>query len=106
MTNIARSFGIIIFGGGALLAVEYAICRFIPLLGIVFYIPTLVGLSVLEDSGLPTLQDSPDGWPMATTYGAYIAGVSWWLLWSLVLATILWRKHHRNKRSDISSHDL
>lgn len=106
MAIIARFFGITIFGGGALLAIEYAVCRFIPPLGIVFYIPTLIGLSVLEDSGFPTVQGSPDGWPMATTYGAYIAGFSWWLLWSLLLATILWRKHRRNKRRGIAYYDL
>jgi hypothetical protein len=97
MANSARNTCIILFGGGALLLLEYAISRFIPPLGIVFYIPTLIGLSVLEDSGLPTLQGSPDGWPMATTYGVYIAAISWWLLWSLVLAAILWRWHRRNK---------
>jgi hypothetical protein len=79
-------------GGGGSLLLEYLVVRFVPLLGIVFWIPTLIGLSVLEDCGLPTLQGSPDGWPMATSLGAVITGIAWWFIWSVIVAIALWRK--------------
>lgn len=92
---MVRRIFISLAGGGGALLLEYLVVRFVPLLGIVFWIPTLIGLSVLEDFGLPTLQGSPDGWPLATTFGAVIAGGAWWFVWSAVVAVVLWRKRHQ-----------
>ncbi|WP_409422742.1 hypothetical protein ABHF91_07005 [Pseudaeromonas sp. ZJS20] len=80
-------------GGGAALLLEYLLARFISFLGIVFWFSTIIGLSILEDWGLPTLQSSSDGWPMATIFGVIVSAVAWWLFWSSVLAFILWRKY-------------
>lgn len=92
---MVRLIFISLVGGGGALLLEYLVARFIPLLGIVFVIPTLIGLSVLEDFGLPTLQGSPDGWPMATILGEIITAVGWWFIWSVIVAIALWRKRHQ-----------
>lgn len=89
---MARLIFILLAGGGGALLLEYLVVRVVPLLGIVFWIPTLIGLSVLEDFGLPTLQGSPDGWPMATILGEIIAVMGWWFIWSVIVAIALWRK--------------
>lgn len=87
-------------GGGGGLLLECLLAGFMPIFGVIFWIPTLVELSILEeDLGLPTLQDSPDGWPKATTLGEIIAIITWWFIWSVVVAIILWRKRHKNKKS-------
>lgn len=89
---MVRLIFISLAGGGGALLLEYLVVRVVPLLGIVFWIPTLIGLSVLEDFGLPTLQGSPDGWPMATILGEIIAAMGWWFIWSVIVAIALWRK--------------
>jgi len=78
----------IFLGGSGVLLLQYALARLVPITALFFYLPTAIGLEVLENHGLPTLQGSPDGWPVPTTYGWYIAVVGWWLVWSLVLAVV------------------
>lgn len=99
MISLARFLLISFSGGGRALLLEYLLVRLIPILGIVFWISTLVALSILEDCGLPTLQGSSDGWPMATTLGETIAVIAWWLIWSVVVAIVLWRKRHQKEKS-------
>lgn len=99
MTSMARLLLISFSGGGGALLLEYLLARFVPILGIVFWIPTLVALSILEGCGLPTIQSSSDGWPMATTLGATIAVIAWWLIWSVVVAIVLLRKRHQKEKS-------
>ncbi|WP_349281212.1 hypothetical protein [Polaromonas hydrogenivorans] len=89
---------IAISGGGGLLLLEVAIARIVPTLGSLFYIPTVIGLSMLEDGGLPTLQGSPDGWPIPTSLGWYIAAASWWVFWSAVIALARLYRHRQGVR--------
>ena len=96
MNRLARCISISIAAGAGLVALEYVIARLVPPLGVVFYLPTLVGLSILEDQGLPTLQGSPDGWPIPTTYGWLVSASIWWLLWSVLAGVYLWRKWVRH----------
>ena len=103
MSKPLRNILTTILGGGGLLLLQYAMAWLIPLSAVVFYVPTVVILEILENRGLPTLQGSPDGWPVPTTYGWYIAAGGWWLLWSLLLAVALWFRYRRDRASSIAS---
>lgn len=94
MSKHMKSLLIAIAGGGGLLLLEIAIARFVPVLGSLFYLPTVMGLSMLEDGGFPTLQGSPDGWPIPTDFGWYHAAAGWWVFWSVAvaLARLYWHR--------------
>jgi hypothetical protein len=102
MKHLFRQACIILFGGSVLLLAGYLVVRFIPPVGTLFFLLTVVWLSILEDQGFSTLQGSPDGWPIPTILGWQIAGITWWLTWSLVFAVFLWCRHRRSRRSAFS----
>ena len=79
------------------LPLQFLVARLLPPIGLIFYLPTLMALSILEDSGFPTLQGSPDGWPIPTKLGLYAPAAMWWLFWSCVIAVVMWW-NSRNKK--------
>ena len=98
MKGIVRQAFTALFLGGMLLGLFWLICRLLPPAGLLLYFPSVVGLEILEDHGLKTLQSSPDGWPVATHFGLWIAGVAWWLLCSLAALVVLRLTGSRTKR--------
>ncbi|GAB3374443.1 hypothetical protein GCM10027431_26990 [Lysobacter rhizosphaerae] len=98
MKAIARQALISLPSGGILLALLWLTVRLLPPLGMLLYFPTVVGLEVLEDQGYATLQGSPDGWPIPTDLGLWIAGAAWWPLCSLTVLIVLQVKSWRAKR--------
>lgn len=86
------NFVIVIFGGLAMVGGEIAVAKFVPPIGSIFFLITIMFLEAIESHGIPTLQGSPDGWPIPTQLGWYYAAAIWWVVWSTVLAlTLLWR---------------
>ena len=95
MATFARQALISLLGGGLLLAVLWGVARILPPLGVLLYFPTVAGLEMLEDQGYPTLQGSPDGWPIPTGLGLWVAGAVWWTLCTLTVLVALRIKHRR-----------
>lgn len=91
-----RTFIFVILGGAALVAGQIVVAKVLPLLGSVFFFITLAFLEAIEGHGVPTLQGSPDGWPIPTPLGWYYAAAIWWLIWSATLALVVWRRSSRN----------
>lgn len=57
-----------------------------------FFLITIAFLEAIESHGIPTLQGSPDGWPIPTQLGWFYAGAIWWAVWLAMLAVVLlWR---------------
>jgi hypothetical protein len=64
----------------------------LPPIGAVFFLLTLALLEEFERNGWPTLQGSPDGWPIPTGFGWCVAALAWWLCWATAIGTFeLWR---------------
>lgn len=97
MAKFACQVVLSVIGGVLCVALLWCIARFIPPLGLLLHIPNLIGLELLEDQGYPTLQGSPDGWPIPTRLGLWIIGLSWWGLCSLLVMAILRVRHRRAK---------
>lgn len=91
------------FGSGCLLLFEYLVAYFLPIVGVLFWLPTVVMLEILEGLGLPTLQGSPDRWPIATEVGYIAAAALWWGFWFVVVALILRRWHSGKTKSQIGN---
>lgn len=89
---------LVILGGLALVGGEIAVAKFVPPIGSVFFLITIAFLEAIEGHGIPTLQGSPDGWPIPTRLGWYYAAAIWWVVWSGVLAlALLWRSYRPSR---------
>lgn len=77
---------------------QIVIARLVPMVGSIFYIPTVIVLSILEESGgLRTPKGSSEGWPIPTTLGWQLTAIFWWLFWIVFLTLIYGVKHYRSK---------
>jgi hypothetical protein len=77
---------------------QIVIARLVPIVGSIFYIPSIIFLSILEESaGLKALSGSPDGWPIPTILGWQIVAVFWWSFWVMLLTLIYIIKGYRAK---------
>ena len=95
---------VIVFGAVVLVAIQFELGRLVPRIGSGFFIATIVGLSIAEDLGLKTLQGSPEGWPIPTELGWYLAAVTWWTLWVTVVAIgIRFRRPEQSWRAQLGS---
>lgn len=93
-----RSSAIVILGGFVLVLGEVAVAKFVPPIGSIFFLITIAFLEAIEGHGIPTLQGSPDGWPIPTQLGWYYAAALWWVFWSAVLAlALLWRSYRASR---------
>lgn len=93
-----RSSALVILGGFAFVLGEVAVAKFVPPIGSIFFLVTIAFLEAIEGQGIPTLQGSPDGWPIPTQLGWYYAAAIWWVVWSAVLAlALLWRSYRASR---------
>jgi len=75
---------------------QIVIARLVPIVAAIFYIPSIIFLSILKDSaGLQTYQGSPEGLPVPTDLGEQILVISWWLFWVMLLSINYGIKRYR-----------
>lgn len=78
---------------------QIVIARLIPIVGSLFYIPSVIFLSLLEESfGLATLKGSDSGWPIPTDLGWQVTAIFWWVFWIVLLTLISSIKHYRARK--------
>ena len=77
---------------------QIVLAHLAPIVGSIFYIPSVIFLSILEESvGLQTLKGSPDGWPIPTALGWQLTTIFWWLFWVMLFSIIYGIKRYRSK---------
>jgi hypothetical protein len=72
------------------------IAHWIPVVGSLFYIPSVIFLSVLEESfGFQTLKGSESGWPVPTNLGWQFTALFWWVFWVMLITLIQVSRQYR-----------
>ncbi|WP_374334304.1 hypothetical protein [Leeia sp.] len=97
--RLSAKIALVVLGGFVLIGWEVLLSWLLPPLGVVFFLVTIAVLEPLEGLGWPTLQGSPDGWPIPTAQGWYFAVLFWWLLWAVLLSLGLWWWRRRTPRT-------
>ena len=93
-----RKFFIICVASILIVLGQIVIAKLVPIIGSIFYIPSIIFLSILEEAvGLKTLSGSPDGWPIPTELGWKFTAIFWWLFWVALLTLIYGVKHYRSR---------
>ena len=91
MTRI-RHFARICLISAGLVATQAVVAMILPPIALVFYLLTVALLEEIERAGFPTLQGSPDGFPIPTVLGWCVTALAWWACWMAILGTLgLWR---------------